>query len=73
MRGMLASLSPHEEITLRRIAFGSEGALEPAYLGRLLRLGLIEWAEWTWQLTSLGRRRHEALAADSANLTQAAA
>lgn len=66
MRGMLAPLSPHEEATLRRIAFGSEGTLDPAHIRRLLQLDLIEWGGWTWQLTSLGQHRHEALVADGA-------
>jgi hypothetical protein len=73
MRGMLAPLSPNEETTLRRIAFGSEGTLEPAYVRRLLELDLIEWGGWTWQLTSLGRRRHDGLVAVSAQASKAAA
>ena len=73
MRGMLAPLSPHEETTLRRIAFGSEGALEPVHIRRLLKLDLIEWTDWRWQLTSLGRRRHDALVAESIRQPKAAA
>ncbi len=73
MRGMLALLSPHEETTLRRIAFGSEGTLDPVHVRRLLKLGLIEWTGWRWQLTSLGRQRHDALVAESTGQPKAAA
>lgn len=66
MRGMLAPLSPNEEATLRRIAFGSEGTLDPVHIRRLLQLDLIEWGGWAWRLTSLGRHRHGALIAGSA-------
>jgi hypothetical protein len=73
MRGMLAPLSPHEETTLRRIAFGSEGALEPAHIRHLLQLDLIEWTDGGWRLTSLGRQRHDALVAESVRQPKAAA
>jgi hypothetical protein len=73
MRGMLAPLSPHEETTLRRIAFGGEGALEPEHIRRLLKLDLIEWSDWRWRLTSLGRQRHDALAVESTQQPKAAA
>jgi hypothetical protein len=70
---MLAPLSPHEETTLRRIAFGSEGTLDPVHIRRLLQLDLVEWTVWRWQLTSLGRQRHDALAVESARQSKAAA
>ena len=73
MRGMLAPLSPHEEVALRRIAFGTEGTLDPGHIRRLQQLDLIEWAGWTWRLTSLGRQRHEILVADSNKPSRAAA
>lgn len=73
MRGMLAPLSPHEETALRRIAFGSEGTLEPAHIRRLLQLELIEWTDWRWKLTSLGRQRHDALVVESTGQPKAAA
>jgi hypothetical protein len=61
MRGMLAPLSAHEEAALRKIASGDADPLAPAHLRRLLHLGLIEWAGYTWRLTPVGRRRYETL------------
>jgi hypothetical protein len=73
MRSMLAQLSPHEQTALRRIAFGTEGALEPTQIRRLLHLELIEWSGWTWRLTSLGRQRHDMLVIDSSGQSKTAA
>ena len=64
MRSMLAPLSPHEEAALRKIGFGSTDPLEPAHVRRLLQLELIEWGGHRWQLTSVGRQRHETLVVD---------
>ncbi len=61
MRGMLAPLSPNEEITLRRIALATEGRLSPAYLRRLRQLGLVEEIAEGWRLTNLGHQRYAAL------------
>jgi hypothetical protein len=62
MRGMLAPLSPNEETTLRRVAIGTEGELDPIHVRRLLQLELIEWDGWTWRLTSVGLARCNAIA-----------
>jgi hypothetical protein len=64
VRGLLAPLSPNEETALRRVAFGTEGELEPLHLRRLVQLELVEWSGGTWRLTALGQRRHDALAAE---------
>jgi hypothetical protein len=61
MRSMLAPLSPHEEATLRRIGFGTEGELDTRCVRRLLQLDLIEWSGWTWRLTAFGRQRYASL------------
>lgn len=62
MRGMLAPLSPNEETTLRRIAIGTEGELDPGHVRRLVQLELIEWSGWNWRLTSVGLARCNAIA-----------
>ena len=66
MKGMLASLSPHEETALRKIGFGSADSLAPQHIRRLLQLQLIEWNGWHWQLTSVGRQRYDSLVTDTA-------
>jgi len=65
MRGMLAPLSPHEEVVLRKVGFGDRGALDPDHIRRLLQLDLIEWNGWRWVLTATGQRRHDTMAADA--------
>ena len=47
MRGILAPLSPHEEITLRRVAlgFGLPDHLPSQHVRRLEQLALIEEAD----------------------------
>jgi hypothetical protein len=61
-RGLLAPLSPNEEITLRRIALGSASALPEAAIVRLRKLELIEGgADNVWTLTPLGQRRYDSL------------
>jgi hypothetical protein len=62
-RGLKAPLSPHEEVTLRRIALGiSESKLLPARdLAYLLRLSLIEENDGRLSLTALGRQRYQGL------------
>ena len=63
MRGILAPLSPHEEITLRRVAlgFGLPGQLPSQHVRRLEQLALIEVADGTYRLTELGLQRYAGL------------
>lgn len=61
-RGLLAQLSAHEEIVLRRIALGSGERLDEAHLRRLQHLVLIERHGGAWRLTPLGRQRYDSLA-----------
>lgn len=64
MRGLLAPLSPHEEIALRKVGFGDREPLAPEHVRRLLQLDLIEWNGWRWSLTETGRRRYDAMVVD---------
>jgi hypothetical protein len=59
-RGLLAPLSPQEEIALRRIAHGSF-VVDSQAACRLIALALIEQASGGWRLTPLGRLRFNAL------------
>lgn len=63
MRGILAPLSPNEEITLRRIAlgFGTHDRLPPRHVHRLQQLALIEEQDGTLRLTQLGLQRYASL------------
>ena len=63
MRGILAPLSPNEEITLRRIAlgFGARDRLTPRHVQRLLQLALIAEANGELRLTELGLQRYASL------------
>lgn len=63
MRGMLAPLSPHEEITLRRVAlgFGRRDQLPPQHIQRLEQLALVEEADGALRLTELGLQRYGGL------------
>ena len=63
MRGILAPLSPHEEITLRRVAlgFGRRDHLPSQHIRRLEQLALIEEADGTLRLTELGLQRYASL------------
>ena len=63
MRGILAPLSPHEEITLRRVAlgFGLRDHLPSQHVVRLEQLALIEEADGTLRLTELGLQRYAKL------------
>ena len=63
MRGILAPLSPHEEITLRRVAlgFGLRDQLPSQHVERLKQLALIEEAEGAFRLTELGLQRYATL------------
>ena len=63
MRGILAPLSPHEEITLRRVAlgFGAPDRLPEQHVQRLETLGLVEQADGVLRLTELGLQRYATL------------
>ena len=63
MRGILAPLSPNEEITLRRIAlgFGARDRLVPQHVRRLEQLALVEEADGALRLTELGLQRYGSL------------
>ena len=62
-RGLKAPLSPHEEVTLRRIALGiSEAKILPARdVAHLICLHLIDEKDGQLNLTALGRQRYEGL------------
>jgi hypothetical protein len=62
-RGLRAPLSPHEEVTLRRIALGiSEAKHLPAHnVAYLIRLCLVAENEGRLSLTDIGRERYRAL------------
>jgi hypothetical protein len=62
-RGLKALLSPHEEVTLRRVALGiSKAKLLPARdVDHLIRLCLIDEVDGRLSLTALGRQRYQAL------------
>ena len=66
MKAVQAPLSRFEETALRKVGFGSDDALEPAHVRRLLQLGLIDWKEDRWQLTAVGRDRYCILVTESA-------
>lgn len=63
MRGIFAPLSPHEEITLRRVAlgFGWPDHLPSQHIRRLEQLALIEEANGALRLTELGLQRYASL------------
>jgi hypothetical protein len=63
MRGILAPLSPHEEITLRRVAlgFGRRDQLPLQHVQRLEQLALIEQVDGVLRLTELGLQRYGSL------------
>jgi hypothetical protein len=61
MRGRLAPLSSHEEVTLRRVAMGSTYKLSAHHLKRLEQLNLIASNGGDYQLTPLGRQRYNGL------------
>jgi uncharacterized protein YlaN (UPF0358 family) len=62
-RGLIAPLSPHEEVTLRRIALGISKAkhLLAREVAYLVRLGLVDQNEGNLRLTDLGRQRYQGL------------
>jgi hypothetical protein len=63
VRGLRAPLSPHEEVTLRRIALGIAKAklLSARDVAYLVRLGLVDEGDGRLSLTALGRQRYEAM------------
>ena len=62
-RGLRAPLSPHEEITLRRVALGISKAkrLPARDVAHLIRLCLIDEKDGRLSLTALGRQRYQGL------------
>jgi len=58
-RGLTAPLSPNEEVTLRRVAYGIArlDQLPPSHIARLKRLALIEDRDGSLFVTQTGRRR----------------
>jgi hypothetical protein len=62
-RGLRAPLSPHEEVTLRRIVLGiSTPQLLPTRdVAHLTRLGLVEENDGRLSVTARGRQRYDGL------------
>ena len=58
--GLLAPLSPPQEIALRRIAHGSL-IVDAQVVARLMALGLVQQTSRGHRLTPLGRLRYDAL------------
>jgi hypothetical protein len=58
-RSLAAPLSPNEEVTLRRVAYGIARSddLQPSHVARLKRLALIEDRGGTLFVTQVGQRR----------------
>jgi hypothetical protein len=61
MLGFQATLSPSEEVTLRRTALDAVASQSPEHIRRLASLKLIEADGRTWRLTPLGRQRYDAM------------
>ena len=61
MRGMLALLSPNEEVALRRVALGFSHGVVSDHIRRLKDLHLIEADKTSWRLTALGQQRFASL------------
>ena len=61
MRGMLAQLSPNEEVALRRVALGFSHGVASDHIRRLKDLHLIEADQASWRLTALGQQRFKSL------------
>jgi hypothetical protein len=62
-RGLRAPLSPHEEVTFRRIALGISKAkrLRARDVAYLIRLRLVDENEGRLKLSDLGRERYQGL------------
>ena len=56
-RGLLAPLSPNEEVALRRISHGSTQQIADVHVQRLMMLALIQGGPLGLQLTELGKQR----------------
>ena len=58
-RGLIAPLSPNEEVTLRRVAYGVVKAkrLHPSHLTRLKSLALIQDRDGALSVTPIGEQR----------------
>jgi hypothetical protein len=65
-RGKRAPLSPHEEVTLRRIALGITQAPHKSDIKRLKALSLIEENGGGLGLTPMGSKRYLSLAKSAA-------
>ena len=61
MRGMLAQLSPNEEVALRRVALGFSHGVASDHIRRLNDLHLIEEDKTLWRLTAVGQQRYKSL------------
>jgi hypothetical protein len=61
MRGVLAQLSPNEEVALRRVALGFSHGVASDHIRRLNDLHLIEEDKTSWRLTALGQQRFASL------------
>ncbi len=62
-RGLLAPLSPNEEVALRRVSLGilPRTELSLRHVKRLCALGLVERTTDSLRLTPLGHQRYAAL------------
>ena len=71
-RGLKAPLSPHEEVTLRRIALGISKAnhLPPRDVAHLICLRLAAEKDGRLSLTPLGRRRYDGLPRAAGSLVE---
>ena len=60
-RGLIAPLSPHEEVTLRRIALGISKAkhLPARDVAYLIHIHLVDENQGRLKLTDLGRERYQ--------------
>ena len=71
IRSLNAPLSPHEEVTLRRVALGAaaEGDLPVRDIARLRSLALVEGRAERVRLTASGRSRYESLRRTPCSIT----
>ena len=62
-RGLVAPLSPNEEVTLRRVALGFSrlATLPLKHIDRLRQLGLVQGSGESLRLTVIGTQRYLAL------------
>ena len=71
-RGLKAPLSPHEEVTLRRIALGVSKAkrLPARDVAHLICLCVVDEKDGRLSLTPLGRRRYDGLPRPAGSLVE---